>query len=430
MFEKIEQVNDFFSSRQAFGIKPGLDRIYHMLACLQHPQENVKSIHVAGTNGKGSTIRFMKEALINNGYQVGVFTSPSMTGVTGHMFINHQEINEETFLDIFNDVFPVIKEMDEQNMHPTEFEIITAIAFVFFENHADIVLLETGMGGREDTTNCVNPLLSVIVNVDMDHTAYLGGTLENIAWHKAGIIKNNIPVILGEMQSNVMGVIEREAHLKQAPVYRLKEDFTYDKIEYTEEGLSYIWHGKNNSYLISLRMLGLHQVQNSSLAMKALMLLQEQGYRLTTERTMAAFHHTQLEGRFELIKNDPIIVLDGAHNPAGIHSFLQTVLSTYPEQEKHLVFAGFKDKNLAHMIKKCVPHFDSITLTTFDHPRTADSETLAHFAAGPNIQVISRWENHLEQVLKSNSNAVNFITGSLHFVSEVRRYLLRKNKLD
>src|SRR5699024_4919592 len=359
--------------------KPGLSRMNQLLTYLDNPQKKIKAIHIAGTNGKGSTIHFLKNALIKNGYDVGLFVSPSMSDVTGHIFINNKKIAEGKFISLLNEMLPIIQQMDESKMHPTEFEIITTIAFVYFKRHVDIALIETGMGGREDTTNCVNPLLSVITNVSLDHTAYLGNTLEKIAYHKAGIIKDNIPVILGEVQPSVLNIFKKEANLKDAPIYRLMEEFSYSNIEKSEDEQFFTWSDDNCAMEVSLIMNGSHQVQNSSIAIKVLILLKELGLDMQWSKNRAAIHCTQVERRFELINNHPAIILDGAHNPAGIESFLRTVSATYQNTKKHLIFGVFKGKDLDYMIRKCIPHFDSITLTTFEHPRAADYGMLTKY---------------------------------------------------
>src|SRR5690625_3069641 len=182
-------LNHYFTKRDEFGIKPGLERIHRLLELLGNPEKEIKAIHIAGTNGKGSTIQFMKNVLINNGYDVGVFTSPSFYGIRGHIEHNRSFIDNELFLHILELMKPAIKQLDDEENHPTTFEIITAVAFMYFKEHVDIVLVETGMGGREDTTNCFTPILSVITNVDFDHVGFLGDTLEEITAHKAGIIK-------------------------------------------------------------------------------------------------------------------------------------------------------------------------------------------------------------------------------------------------
>lgn len=178
MFTNFQEIESFFNSRKSLGIKPGLDRIKKLLQLLDNPQDRIQAIHIAGTNGKGSTVHFIKDALQANGYHVGIFTSPSFSGLTGHMFIDNSAIPETKFVKLCNEIYPFIVQLDNENKSPTEFEIITALAFVYFSAHVDIVLVEAGMGGREDTTNCFQPLISIITNVARDHTAFLGNSLE------------------------------------------------------------------------------------------------------------------------------------------------------------------------------------------------------------------------------------------------------------
>src|SRR5699024_11277362 len=166
-----------------------------LLDNLDNPKRKFQASQVARTHGKGSTIHFIKQALMANGYRVGWFTSPSFTGLTGHIFLNQQPISEEEWMTIFREIYPIIDKMDQQNNHPTNFEILTAMAFVFLTRGTDLVLLETGMGGKEDTTHCIVLLLSIVTNVSKDHTGFLGDTLTEIASHKAGIIKTETPVI-------------------------------------------------------------------------------------------------------------------------------------------------------------------------------------------------------------------------------------------
>src|SRR5699024_5704352 len=191
MFINFQDIEEFMNSRRKFGIKPGLKRMNYLLDRLHHPERYFKSIHVAGTNGKGSTIQFMKKALMANGHRVGVFTSPSLSGLTGHIWCNGQKIETREWVSLMNDIYPIITELDKKGIHLTSFEIITAIVFVYFSKHVHIALIETGMGGRFDTTNCLDPIVTIITNVTRDHTRFLGKSLADIAYHKAGIIKQN-----------------------------------------------------------------------------------------------------------------------------------------------------------------------------------------------------------------------------------------------
>lgn len=431
MFKNMKQIESFFKERQILGIKPGLNRIEQLLNRLDNPQEKLKAIHIAGTNGKGSTINFLKNALIANGYQVGVFTSPSMSGVIGHLFINDQPIDKDLFISIFNDIFPDIQKLDKNGHYTTEFEIMTAIAFVYFSTYVDIALIETGMGGREDATNCVHPLISIITNVSWDHTAFLGNTIEKITYHKAGIIKANIPVIIGKMQSSVLHIISQEAQLKKAPIYKLEYGFTYSEIEATQKGQRFIWHNKETSYPVTLLMNGRHQVENSSLAIKALAILKDKGFLIEWNKTLKALGRTQIPGRFETVHRKPTIILDGAHNPAGIESFLQTLLLHYNQVEKHLIFGVFKDKELDHMIQQCIPHFQSVTLTSFNHQRAAGIDELSKYNTLPNVNITVDWEEHLLNVFHNtdHKDISYFITGSLNFISQVREVMNRRGLL-
>jgi|SRR5690625_224659 len=431
MFENMGQVDAFFYNRKKFGIKPGLDRIKQLLNKLDNPQDKIKAIHIAGTNGKGSTLNFMKNALIANEYKVGVFTSPSMTGLTGHLFINDQMIEEDHFINILNTILPSIQQMDEQGFHVTEFEIITVVGFIYFSRFVDIALIEVGMGGREDATNCVNPLISIITSVSLDHTTYLGNDIEQIATHKAGIIKDNIPVVIGKMQSSVETIILQEVRSKNAPLYKLDDEFAYSKIEVKQEGESFIWHDDETVLPITLKMSGIHQVENCSIALQALNILEEYGYSIEWDTVQTALGLASIPGRFELIYNDPTIILDGAHNPAGIETLLNTISSHYKYAEKHLLFGVFKDKDLDQMIRQCIPYFKSITLTSFEHERAAGMDELSKYSTRENIQVVNDWEEQLSDILyhTTDPNTVYFITGSLNFISQVREKMRRDDYL-
>lgn len=422
MFTSFQEVKTFFVSRQSQGIKPGLDRIKKLLQLLGDPQDNMKAIHIAGTNGKGSTLHFINHALLANGYRVGIFTSPSMEGLTGHMFMDDIAITEAAFIKLCNQIHPFIKQLDNENMSPTEFEIITALAFVYFSRDVDIVLVEAGMGGREDTTNCFQPIMSIITNISQDHTAFLGNSLAEIAYHKAGIIKKGVPVILGDMTKEAMIVIDEEIRLKMTNGYQLGHDFTY-KMAGTRN--DFTWHYQSELHKVTgLRMYGEHQVKNGSMALMALFKLKEIGYSINFKQAIEAIKQTQVPGRFEIIQRIPEIILDGAHNSAGMQSFIYTVSSNFAYKEKHLIFAAFKDKDLETMLDQVNGQFTTITLTSFDHPRAAKAEALYDLTKEDNKYINSDWQEVINNII-NQEDASYFITGSLHFIAMVREYLLK-----
>lgn len=420
----MNDIISFFDDRKQFGIKPGLDRMNKLFELLDHPEQKLKAIHVAGTNGKGSTINFIKQALINNGYSVGVFTSPSFSGLTGHIEHNNEPISEEQFLTIFHTIYPAIQQLDQMGNYPTEFEIITVLAFVYFANHVDIALIEAGMGGREDTTNCFQPILSIITNVDLDHTAFLGKSIKEIAFHKAGIIKQNIPVIIGEMNRDALSVINQTANQLHAQIYEINKAFRYQKDRQINNKQFFDWTFESQrSMKVEINMQGKHQIKNCSLAIMALTLLERANIRINWDLALEGLSEVSVPGRFETIQQHPIIILDGAHNPAGIQSFIETVIKTNPKKERHLLFAAFKDKDIRQMLKLLTPHFKTVTLSSFDHPRAATADQLFEIAKNEENVLVSDWQNAIIN-MNNNLQHVYYITGSLHFISIVRPFVM------
>lgn len=417
MFTTFYEVERFFDSRKSFGIKPGLDRVNRLLSLLDHPQKKIKAIHIVGTNGKGSTVNFINKALQANGYQVGIFTSPSLTGLAGHIYLNDTEISKEEFLNLCNVIHPKIKQMDKENLAPTEFEIITALGFLYFSTHGNIALIEAGMGGREDTTNCFQPIISIITNIAKDHTKFLGDTIAEIAYQKAGIIKNNAPVITGMLETDALAVIKEEVCKKETDIFRLEEDFFYKR----GTGQELIWTSNQRRIETRLAMQGEHQARNASIAFMALEKLSEIGYSISFVTAENAIANTQLAGRFELVSKDPVILLDGAHNPAGMAAFLATVQENFPNSNKHILFAAFEDKDLETMLKQLDNKFESITLTSFHHPRAASAEKLFGLTQAENKQLNCNWKLAIDEI-KTKQSGYYFITGSLNFISIVRNY--------
>ncbi|GAA0601475.1 bifunctional tetrahydrofolate synthase/dihydrofolate synthase [Virgibacillus siamensis] len=426
MFSDFQQVEDFFDERKIYGMKPGLDRIRKLLQMLGNPQNKVRAIHVAGTNGKGSTVYFLKNALIANGYNVGVFTSPSLEGIRGHIMKNDAILPEADFIEVMNIILPFVEKLDQADNYPTEFEIITVAALIYFADNVDIALIEAGMGGRMDTTNCFIPMISVITNVEEDHMAFLGKTKSSIAYHKAGIIKEFKPVVVGEMDTDALKVIEKEAMEKKAPVYQFLRDFNYLLTEHHLAGMSFEWIKNSGSkWNVTLNMDGEHQVKNASLAIMALTELEQCGYELDWQRCLLGLSRTRIPGRFEHIC--PSMVLDGAHNPAGIDAFIRT-LSKDNTENKHLIFAAFRDKDLSKMLGKLSAHFSTVTVTTFVHPRAASCNELLTASHQDNLKVMGNWKEAIDLIPESDPSSCWYVTGSLHFIASVRNYVVHKQE--
>lgn len=418
VFTTFAEIENFFIERRKIGIKLGLDRVIGLLVLLENPERDLAAIHVAGTNGKGSTIQFLQNSLLASGYRVGVFTSPSFTGLPGHFIINDQAITDTQFVELFNSIRLAINKLDEANNHPTEYEILTVMAFVYFKDNVDIALIETAMGGKEDTTNCFIPLLSIITNVSLDHVDYLGHTIEEITDHKAGIIKEGRPVVIGKVSTESEAIIRSIAKKLDVPTYFYNQ--------------AYHVNGTTNTVLVdarefdlSLNLSGVHQLDNASLVIQALLLLEQQGFKINWQRSITAINSTSLPGRFEVISQKPKIILDSAHNLAGIEAFIQTVEVKYATSNKAIVFSAFADKQFPEMISELKKVFNDITLTSFEHPRAVTLHQLASVSEENDLTYLDDWEQEITTILASKAEVVYFVTGSMHFITLVRNFILK-----
>lgn len=418
-FNNIEHFEEFLQRRKHLGIKLGLERMQKMAEILNHPEKKNKFIHVAGTNGKGSTIQFIKNALLKNGYQVGVFSSPSFYGIKGYFEVGNTFIDEKTLLDYVNEIYPIVIKLDIDGDGPTEFEIVTMLAFLVFEKNVDFVLIETGMGGREDTTNIVDSIMSIITNVTYDHQQFLGQTIEEIAEHKAGIIKWGCPVVVGNLSKAAYKVIAQEAHTKHAEFYSYGHEFVIDDYTYKS-------HLSDVRIPLHLKLKGQHQYHNASLALTALELLVKLGHQIEWNKAIEGINETFMPGRYERVLEYPHLILDSAHNVDAVQMLIQTIMENCESDKKVLIFAAFSDKALEAMLEQLIPTFDKIYLTTFNHPRAASHESLVDFFQNDNIFWVEDWQVKIKEIsVKPDEETAYFVTGSLDFITKVRNFILK-----
>lgn len=423
MISSFQQAEQFINGRNNFGIKLGLQRIKTLLQHVDNPHQKLNAIHVAGTNGKGSTIHLLEKALLESDYTVGVFTSPSFTGIRGHMKVNQTEISEEEFIGFLNKLIPAIKKLDENDDHPTSFEIITVIAFMFFHRHAKFVLIETGMGGKDDTTNVIDPLLSIITNVEKDHTQFLGKTYEEISTHKAGIIKRNRPVIVGKINEQSERVISNKAMLENASIHFYQKDFNLIKSEN-----KYLWLNNYNAvtYSVTLEHLPSFQIDNIAVVLMTLTVLQKMRYKFNLQQFLIKLNNFSLPGRFEIINGSPLILLDSAHNVSAIKKLINAINEKYPTHKKQIIFSAFKDKDVEEMLSLLQDNFSKVILTTFSHKRAFEYSSLQEMKTNK-ILVKKDWQQLIEKIYQhGDENKLFIITGSLHFIATVRHYILEK----
>ncbi|WP_050615941.1 bifunctional folylpolyglutamate synthase/dihydrofolate synthase [Bacillus testis] len=431
MLTKIEDMYTYLAEReQQHGMNFGLERMDDLLDGLQVDHQSLRFVHLAGTNGKGSTLHELKKILVHAGYQVGTFTSPHIESIQERIMINERYIEEADFLRLFNKVVSYVEGMEQHNIFPTQFEILTVIALMYFvEQKPDIVLMETGLGGRLDSTNVISPLMSIITNVSYDHMNILGDTIEKIAFEKAGIIKADRYVITGAKHPDALGVIREKARQQNSRLFVLGEDFKVESSEPVKDGelFSYKW----DSILyedLKVSMLGKHQTENASLAITAALLLKKKfNFVLQEQDIREGLAHANWKGRLEVLSTDPYVIVDGSHNEDGMRTLVNTLYSRFAGKRLIIVTAALKDKDVRMMTSMLKQVADFIIFTEFDMDRALDAKSMAEYSTGTDHATIEQWEKALDRGLEmADGNSVLLITGSLYFLYYARPYLAKR----
>ena len=414
----------------------GLERMEELLALRGNPHLKLKVIHIGGTNGKGSTIAFLKKMLEKLGLRVGVFSSPYLIHYTDQISINGVSIPEVRLESLMADYRSLLEGGAAASLQgTTEFEIITAIAYDYFASEqVEVAIMEVGMGGLLDSTNVCQPILTGITTIGLDHVALLGDTLEAIAEQKAGIIKQGIPLVTGRIAPEALAVIDRIAEGKDAPIFAYGTDYQvrYQKSMVTGEVFDYTSVVRQGRFQTGL--LGLHQIENAGMAIALLdNFCQEDGRELASNHVLAqALEETSWPGRLEIVSREPLMILDGAHNPHAIKALLATLQERFADYRKEILFTCIKTKALEDMLDLLGAMPDTeLTLTHFDDSRATDESVLEEAAKSRNLSY-QGWQDFLEQKLtdkKEEKQTVRIVTGSLYFLSQVRAYLMeRKNE--
>lgn len=413
----------------------GLERMVELLALRGNPHLKLKVIHIGGTNGKGSTIAFLKNMLEKLGLRVGVFSSPYLIHYTDQISINGESIPEAKLESLMADYQTLLEGESAANLQgTTEFEIITAIAYDYFAaEQVDVAIMEVGMGGLLDSTNVCQPILTGITTIGLDHVALLGDTLEAIAEQKAGVIKQGIPLVTGRIAPEALAVIDSIAATKNAPRIRYDRYYqvSHQKSVVTGEIFDYASAVRQGRFQTSL--LGLHQIENAGMAIALLdTFCQEDGRELASNDLLAqALEETRWPGRLEVVLRDPLMILDGAHNPHAIKALIATLQERFADYRKEILFTCIKTKALEDMLDLLGTMPDTeLTLTHFDDSRATDESVLKEAAKSRNLSY-QGWQDFLEQKLtnkKEEKQTVRIVTGSLYFLSQVRAYLMERKK--
>lgn len=429
MFTSVDKVIEYIYSMDQKTERNGrLSRITAILEVLGNPHKGFRSVHIAGSNGKGSTLNALKEILIAEGLEVGSFISPHLEKVNERIMMNDTMITDEQFITYMNEIYPLLQK-GQVGEGSNFFEILTVIAFMYYNDmKVDIALIETGIGGKFDSTNVLTPLLSILTSISLDHTQILGDTVEAIAEEKAGIIKLGVPVISAVKDKKAVAVIEKKALVEEAPIYQLYKDFIIENVtqETNQQRFSYQLNGEVLNDL-SLKMMGHHQVENASLAITAAKLLnQYYGFTISEESIRHGLTTSSWAARFEEVL--PNVIIDGAHNPAGMEVLIQTLQQRYATEEIHVVFTALQDKDITSVLEMLDDIATSITVTEIHVKNAAKGSDIFEATKHPQKELVLNWQEALDVTLaKADESSVVLVTGSLYFMSLARPYLKQKS---
>ena len=413
-----QEALDWIHGQLKFGIKPGLERMAWMLEELGNPQDNLKAVHIVGTNGKGSTVNALQTIFSQAGYEVGTFTSPYIIDFKERISINGQMISEENLLGLVERVKPVVERLPKETEHEnaTEFEIITVLMFLYFGqvHPVDIAFIEAGMGGLHDSTNLFSPLAVICPSIGLDHQAVLGNTHAEIATEKAGVLKNGASFIYATDRTDVRDVFKQKANEEGSKTYELGKDFT---AEGSSHSFDFIYKEQRLEG-IALAMAGQHQVANASLAIMASLLLQKDYPKVTPELIKDALAHASWLGRTEFLM--PNLMIDGAHNNESVKVLIDLLRSEYADKDIELLFAAIDTKPIDSMLAQ-LESVGDLTVTSFEYPNSVKLDKYP--AAYKKVPGFQTWiKNHVS----ADKDKLYVITGSLYFISQVRKWVLEQ----
>lgn len=404
--------------RTKFGIKPGVKRMKWMLDKLGNPEEKIQAVHVVGTNGKGSTVSYLREALVANNYEIGTFTSPFIVTFNERISINGTPITDDELVELVQIVKPISERLEsETDLGPaTEFEIITLMMFVYFGtvHPVDFVIIEAGLGALNDSTNVFQPIMTVLTSIGLDHTNILGDTYMDIAREKAGVIKPSVPLVYAIKPKDALHFVREVVEKNYNKGLELDRDFHVlsDDTEFTYR------YGSYELENIQLKMIGQHQHENAALAITTLIEMYQRGMIQLNFNTMIdAIEHTTWSGRIEKVQEEPLILIDGAHNRESIDALVDTLKQYYSDKKIDVLFAAIDGKPIGKMMNSIEEIANRFYVTTFDFPKALPIDAVYDYLEHHHIEKVQDYPQFIEQY----DGELLVVTGSLYFISEVRK---------
>lgn len=431
-----EQALDKIFSFLTFGREPSVLYMRELLDRIGSPDKKLKFVHIAGTNGKGSTCALIAAPLIAAGYKTGLFVSPFITEFCERFQINGRLMEKETLPLLVGRILPAVQAMKNEGKIINEFELVTAIGMAWFaEQNCDIVVLETGLGGRYDATNAIDcPLVSVITSISLDHTAVLGDTVQKIAREKCGIIKDGgITAAYADQPENTLDIIRQAAQDRKNRFYAA-DTSNINLLKMTVNGTAFEYRTSDGtSVLLNMRLLGKHQIKNAATALCIIERLKELGFNITNQALAEGFSKAFMPCRLEVVSQNPLVIIDGAHNPDGVRS-LAAALNDYLDRIPKIAVVGMlADKDVSHSLCQILPLFDEVIALAPDNRRALSASDLAEIARQfcDNVTAFDSSSDALVYALsKASPHTAVVVFGSLYLTSDLRRELQGLSALE
>lgn len=423
-------VYDYLYGLEKYGILLGLENINILLSLLGHPEKRYPTVHVVGTNGKGSTTAFLSTILSKAGYKVGRYTSPHLIKFSERITIGNKTISEADIERLAFMIRDRIAQSKDKDRPYTFFEVTTAMAFQYFaEKNVDIAIIEAGLGGRLDATNVLNPVVTVITNVGLEHREFLGDTVEAIAKEKAAVIKEKRPVVTAA-KGDALAVIEAACESTKSPVYCYGRDF-FVKIYEGNRRFDYYGIGTNFFGLRLQNLIGMNQFENAALALAVVENLQKNGFVICEDAIKRGISHARWEGRFEYVRKDPPFIIDGAHNPHGVQSLIDNLKAFHNGEKFVIILNILKDKDIVEMVELLKPFADRFIFVPNKNERSHRVEDYrAIFGGMENFFFEDNIPSALDKVLTSGefTDKPILFTGSLYGIGEAKEFLKKHQK--
>lgn len=425
---RYEEAMKYITEVGNFGSNYGLERTYKLLEYLSNPEKDLKFIHIAGTNGKGSTTSMIAEILMGAGYKVGMYTSPFIEEFEERIQINRNNIPKEKLASLMDEVKAAVdKVIEDGYSHPTEFEIITVLMLLYFKKeNIDFGVIEVGLGGTLDSTNVITPVLQVITSISFDHTNLLGNTLEEIAGEKAGIIKSGIPTVIYPQKAEALKVIENKCSEMNSKLYIANcDNFKFENV--VNEDRPYQLLKYNNEVDILLPLLGEHQITNLSVAMTAIEVLNNINItNILLDSIVKSIKNVKWKGRLEVLSKNPYVVIDGAHNIQGIETLSRNIKKYFKYENLYLILGILADKDVQEMIKVIAPMAKKIYAVTPNSIRAELAEDLKReiIKYNENCEAYDDYkEAYLTAINDANENDFVLASGSLYMIGDMRKII-------